>query len=1157
MHGRDLTGTEESCHKVNLLLNSEAGTALNSICPCQFDYIDRSCDPDILLPSLDDRRAEKIMNESCILVDGHYQIGIPWKKNCPHLPNNYSMALSRLRSLGKRLVADPELFDRYKGKIRDMISQGHAIEVLDQSEKDQSKVWYIPHHCVTEKFRVVFDCAGQFKGTSLNQQILQGPDNTNNLVGVLTRFRKHPVAVVGDVRAMFMQVKVDPLDQSALRFLWWTDDDPTKDPKEYQLTVHCFGLTSSPSVAGFALRRTAEDNRSQLEDEVRQVVYKNIYVDDLLVSTPDEDTAKTLIKGLVSLLKEGGFELAKFSSNNVSVLEALPNDCLTPALTEVDFRVEELPDHQALGLVWEPQGDYLRIKVAMLSYPSTRRGLLSLVMSLFDPLGVVSPFLLPLKLQLQRLSKLGLGWDAQIPEEERVVWERLMKGFSKLSQICVPRTFQGLTNSAENQLHVFADASNSGIGAICYLRTRINNTHFISFVMGKSRVAPIKPMSTPRMELSAAVIAVRLAKFVQRELDLYLMETVFWSDSTTVLSYLRNTSKRRPIFETNRINLIREFSSVNQWRWVDTANNPADLYSRGVAPLQVYKSEKWLKGPTFLLDPECTWPAKKSFVEQALDEDASELPPISEINLCVNSSRVVSLKEGAIGRLITRFSELSRAVRVAAWLLRLKSELRRRVEGGSRRPISDVIDAREYDVALLSLIALVQRQEFPGLVEVLASHTYYELAAGERGTEQQGQLKPMLKCCPFVENGLLRVGGRLQRSSEPHDVKHPIILPKNSHLTGLIIMHVHQRSGHCGATYVTNELRQRYWVLGHERTVKHFIKELCMACRNRRASPGSQIMSPLPSARVESDRRLFTATGVDFMGPIAVKCRRNVLKRYCCLFTCLASRASHIEVAGDLTTGSFLMALRRFLATRGASTETIYCDNATNFVGARTELQRGLERLKRKEIMNELAPRGIEFRHSPPLASHQGGVWEAIIRLVRKALNAVMTDRYYRNPTDEELLTFLKEVELILNCRPLTRFSPDPEDWRALTPMTLLNGCKNAALPMGVFANSDGLRASYRATQRQADLFWQRWRSEYLSMLQRRHKWLVPRANIKPNTLVLLCDDAAPRGHWSKAIVTSVIYDRDKVCRRVVVRTPNGKECVRDIRKICVLECDV
>ena len=171
---------------------------------------------------------------------------------------------------------------------------------------------------------------------------------------------------------------------------------------------------------------------------------------------------------------------------------------------------------------------------------------------------------------------------------------------------------------------------------------------------------------------------------------------------------------------------------------------------------------------------------------------------------------------------------------------------------------------------------------------------------------------------------------------------------------------------------------------------------------------------------------------------------------------------------------------------------------------------------------------------------------------MRKALNAVTTDRYYRNPTDEELLTFLK-VELILNCRPLTRVSPDPEDWPALTPMTLLNGCMDATLLMDVFANSDGLRASYRATQRQADLFWQRWRSEYLSMLQRRHKWLVPRANIKPNTLVLLCDEAGPRGHWLKAVVTSVIYDRDEVCRRVIVRTLKGKECVVTYEKFACL----
>ena len=170
------------------------------------------------------------------------------------------------------------------------------------------------------------------------------------------------------------------------------------------------------------------------------------------------------------------------------------------------------------------------------------------------------------------------------------------------------------------------------------------------------------------MELSAAVVAVHLAKFVQRELDLCLTETVFWSDSTTILSYLRNTFKRRPVFETNHINLIREFSLVEQWRSVDTAHNPANFLLRGVASSHVCKSEKWLKGPIFLLDPECTWPAKKLFVEQALNEDVNKLTLISEIYLCVNSSEVFSLKEGTVDCLITLLHELSRCScnRVAA-----------------------------------------------------------------------------------------------------------------------------------------------------------------------------------------------------------------------------------------------------------------------------------------------------------------------------------------------------------------------------------------------------------------------------------------------------------------------------------------------------------
>ena len=313
------------------------------------------------------------------------------------------------------------------------------MPVSDERDEDQNKTWYIPHHCTKGKFRIIFDCAGQFGGTSLNKQILQGPDNANNLIGVLTRFRKHSVAVVGDIRAMLHSVMVDRCDRSALRFFWWEDDDTLRPPTAYKLTVHCFGLTSSPSVAGFALRKTAEENRSNSMPEAVQTAERNMYVDDLLKSVPDSDSAITHINDVVSLLKGGRFELRKFSSNCAKVLEALPSDLLAPHLSEVDLHNNELPGHKTLGILWNPQTDEFMVKVKSFAHPLTRRGLLSLAMSIFDPLGIVASFLLPLKLLIQRLTKMGLAWDAEIPEPDKTVCNKLINTLLNLNDIVIPR----------------------------------------------------------------------------------------------------------------------------------------------------------------------------------------------------------------------------------------------------------------------------------------------------------------------------------------------------------------------------------------------------------------------------------------------------------------------------------------------------------------------------------------------------------------------------------------------------------------------------------------------------------------------------------------------------------------------------------------------
>ena len=290
--------------------------------------------------SVEDLRALKVMNESAVMVDGHYQVALPWRSSPPVLPNNRRLAEARLGYLKKRLEKDEALRERYVETVSDYIAKGYAKEVncmpsdvsTDAATKEEGSkepIWYLPHHAVLhprkkDKVRVVFDCAARYGGTSLNEQLLQGPNLTNNLVGVLTKFRQEQVAVVADVQSMFHQVKVPPKDSNAMRFLWWKDGDFTQEPAEYCMTVHLFGATSSPSCARFALRKTAEDNCGHFNEEVNNTVKRNFYVDDCLKSVKDRAQAVNLVEDIRHLLSQGGFRLTKWLSNDRDVLASIP-----------------------------------------------------------------------------------------------------------------------------------------------------------------------------------------------------------------------------------------------------------------------------------------------------------------------------------------------------------------------------------------------------------------------------------------------------------------------------------------------------------------------------------------------------------------------------------------------------------------------------------------------------------------------------------------------------------------------------------------------------------------------------------------------------------------------------------------------------------------
>ena len=273
----------------------------------------------------------------------------------------------------------------------------------------------------------------------------------------------------------------------------------------YQLTVHCFGLTSSPRVSGFALRRTAEENRSNASAQTISAVHRNFYVDDLLVSVPTTNDCVKLAREISLLLCCGGFETAKFSSNDSGVLRDLPKECLTAALQEVVIESDALPSHKVLGLAWDPNRDSFCVKVRLPdSIKWTRRLLLSTLMSVYDPLGMAAPFLLPAKVMMQQLTQQTADWDADISEEHRFQWKKFLDALPCLNELAMPRLYRGLTCSARTELLVFADASKLGIGAVCYMRTFDGAGYAVTFMMGKSRVAPVPRQSIPRLELCGA-----------------------------------------------------------------------------------------------------------------------------------------------------------------------------------------------------------------------------------------------------------------------------------------------------------------------------------------------------------------------------------------------------------------------------------------------------------------------------------------------------------------------------------------------------------------------------------------------------------------------------------------------------------------------------
>lgn len=1115
------------------------------------DFVEQHCDEHTEM-SVEDKQFMDIMSASAVLKDEHYYLKLPFRKSDVRMPNNKQVAQQRAQYLLRRFKRDQSFFAEYRDFMNNVSAEGHA-EVIpqDQLQHEEGKVWYLPHHGVyhphKKTLRVVFDCASTFAGISLNKELLQGPDLTNTLLGVLLRFRQGPIALMTDIKRMFHQVRVAEEDHNYLRFLWWPDGDITKDLTEHRMMVHIFGAVSSPSCATYALLKTADDNQNLYPEEVINTIRQNFYVDDCLKSVHSVEQAISLYRQLTEVCAKGGFRLNKWVCNHRSVLSEIPEENRAKAVKTLDLGRDQLPMEKTLGVQWDVEQDVFTFSIMEKHKPMTRRGILSTVSSIYDPLGFLAPVILTAKQILQHLCKMKLGWDDAIPVETAQTWQRWLDDLVLLNTFSISRCFtsKGFGEITVAQLHHFCDASEAGFGAVSYLRLSNSKKEVrVAFVIGKARVAPLKQVTIPRLELAAAVLAVRLDKMLSAQLQLDLSESVFWSDSMTVLKYIANTTTRFKTFVANRVSIIRTLSKVTQWRHIGTKLNPADAASRGMRIGPFLRSQTWTSGPDFLTKPQCQWPA-------VMDEACTHLNADSEVKGEILSCAVTLKQEMCpTTKLLMYFSSWTKLRRAVAWILKLKERLKQQTK--EKQKIKNIacgkligakqenkwapkLSVEDLSLAEEAIVRFVQRR-------------YYEdeMAALSSGVVRRSS--HLYKLDPVVVDGVMRVGGRLSKSALPEEVKHPTILPKTSHISKLILQHIHEKVGHGGRNHMLSTLRRHYWIPHANSAARKVIRE-CMTCQRQRQKPGEQKMSDLPADRLSVDLPPFTHVGIDYFGPIGVKRGRSVVKRYGVIFTCLTCRAIHLEVAHSLDTDSCINAIRRFICRRGQVKE-IRSDNGTNLVSSNRELKQAIAELNQSKIHNSLTQNGIKWIFNPPHGAHHGGVWERLVQEVKKVLRSVLKQQVL---DDEGLHTVLCEAEAILNDRPITPSSNDPNDLEALTPNHLLQLKAKPILPPGLFRKGDlYIRRRWRQVQYIVDLFWKRWVREYLPMLQERQKWNKVQRNFAVGDLVLIIDDSAPRNSWPTGRVTEAMADSKGFVRRVRVRTQTN-ELEKPINKICFL----
>ncbi|XP_024890294.1 uncharacterized protein LOC112466438 [Temnothorax curvispinosus] len=1058
---------------------------------------------------------------------GRYVVKLPLKEGWAHsLGHSRGIALDRFRALERRLDRDPTLKALYSEFMEEYIALGH-MELINEQSPNEQGVYYIPHHCVfkqtTEgpKIRVVFNASCKTDtGFSLNDLMLVGPVVQQDLASILLRFRIHKVVLVADITKMYRQVRLHP-SQTRLHRIFWRKDN-NSNIEVYEAMTVTYGTAAAAFVATNTIKHHAKQ-RAQQYPLGSLCVIRDFYVDDMLTGAETIEDALEIRDQTIQLLREASFELSKWGSNCPELLSGVSprGDKIVSFQTDSDVRI--------LGILWDQDGDFFRFSYqpSLVSGPVTKRLILSEVSRLFDPLGLLGPIIVIAKLVLQDLWQSGLDWDESVPQDTHTKWLQLKLQLPDIKQLQIPRCVKDCTHSQDFDLHGFCDASQRAYGACLYVRTKTGQHKYKSVLLcSKSRVAPLKAVSLPRLELSAALLLAQLIDKVKASFSISNANITLWSDSTISLNWISSPSRKWLPFVANRVGEIQRLTEPRQWRHVASSDNPADVLSRGMLPNELTQSHMWWNGPPFLQLPEQQWPNSEFVL-------LNEIPEQRKICAVAAPSY-----PNVIVDLLNKFSNINKICRIVAYCLRALTPQ-------NKKSLTISVSPKEMTYSLNVICRVIQKQSFADEYDSLINHREIKKTSN------------LLCLSPFMdEDRLIRVGGRLKNSSLAFDARHQIVLPRHHDLSKRIIELEHVRNMHSGVQATMAAVRQRFWPLSLRSATRKMIAS-CVTCFRVKPISSEALMGSLPESRVTVSRP-FTHCGVDYAGPIILRegKRRNSRnhKAYISVFVCFATKAVHLELVSDLTTDAFIAALKRLISRRGKP-ERIYSDNATNFVGAQKQIKEFYEFLKadstRSPIEHFLHEQKTEWSFIPPNAPHFGGLWEAAVKSVKFHLARIIGSAHL---TFEEMQTVLCEIEAILNSRPITPLSSDPNDMNYLSPGHFLVGA-----PLNSFPTSDlndinvNKLLRWQIIEQMRQHFWRRWSQEYLNTLQQRNKWQTSKGQqLETGQLVIIKQQATAPLQWPIGRVQEIHIGSDGVARSATVKTNKGSY-VRPLTKLAIL----